>query len=76
MNETNKNNKIYMSDKDFNTLGLLLGKVLSIVKEFKTKTLATFGNKNAEFDEEDMANFKEDLAKTCLPATFVMEISG
>lgn len=76
LNETNKKNKIYMSDKDFNTLGPLLGKVLALVKEFKTKTLAQFGNNNIEMDEEDMDNFKENLAKVCLSATFVMEISG
>ena len=65
-----------MSEADFNTLGPLLQKTLAIVKELKTKTLATFGGKNAEFDDEDMENFKEDLAKVCKASSYVMEISG
>jgi hypothetical protein len=38
--------------------------------------MKTIGNKNLEFDEEDMENIKEEMAKICSASTYVMEISG
>jgi hypothetical protein len=76
LNETNIKQKIYMDDNNFNTLGLLLNKTLTLVRNAKDETLKTIGNKNLDFDEEDMENIKDDIAKICSPSTYVMEISG
>lgn len=76
LNESNLKNKSYMNSNNFDTLGPLLGKVLNLVRDAKNETMKTLGNKNLEFDEEDMENIKEDMAKVCAASTYVMEISG
>lgn len=76
LNETNKSNKNYMSEANFNTLFPLLNRVLTLVSNAKKETLKSFKNQNIDFDEEDEETFKETLAKISSPSTYVMEISG
>ena len=77
LNDNNtKGHKAYMNDQVFSTLGPLFNKILNLVKEAKAKTLKTIGNKNLDFDEEDLENIKDELAKSTAASTYVMEISG
>jgi hypothetical protein len=76
LNETNTKQKNYMNEASFNTLGPLLGKVLTLIKDAKNETMKTLNNKNLEIDDEDMENIRNELAKICQASAFVMEISG
>ena len=76
LTENNKKNKNYMQETHFNVLGPILNKVLALVKEAKTASMKSLGNKNLDIDEEDLENVKEELAKICGASTYVMEISG
>lgn len=76
LNEAEEKN--YLNEQHFAVMGPLLGKVLSIVKEAKAATMKSIqgGKKNFDLDEEDLERVKEELAKVCGAATYVMEISG
>lgn len=78
LNENNTEHKNYMDATSFTTLGPLLRQTLELVKETKNTTVQSLNSKKSgiELDEEDVENIKEELAKICNAATYVMEISG
>lgn len=53
-----------------------MNKVLNLVSEAKKETVALLNNKKNDFDEEDLEDLKENIAKLTAPSTYVMEISG
>lgn len=76
MTDNNKEHKQYMNEQQLSALMGQMNKVLGLVKEAKQETMKTLGNKNMEFDEEDLENIKQELAKSTAASTYVMEISG
>lgn len=66
----------FMTQEQMNTLGPLLKQVLDLVNEIRTESLKGINQMKKEMDEEDLDAVKEQLAKMCKPATYVMEICG
>jgi hypothetical protein len=65
LNEDNKSHKNYLDNTHFNTLGPLLNKVLTQVRESKTNSMKSISGikKNFDLDEEDMLKVREELSK-------------
>ena len=70
------NNKNFFTGEQLQTLLQTLSRVLDLVQETKNSSAQLLQSKNIGFDEEDIENLKDEMAKICKASTYIMEIHG